>query len=107
MAFECPACHHASLEIVDSVELGAGPDDDERTIQTIRCNDCQLTGAAEYRESRRGSLDSDSFTHDGCLLDAAGEDALRLWLASSPRRPIDGVTSLTRPLSWFRMRAVS
>lgn len=106
MGFVCPRCERATLEIVEAVELGPGPDDDERTIQTIRCSGCQLTGAAEYRESRRGSLDSDCYTHDGCVLDAAGEDALRLWFASSPRPPIDGVTSLTRPVSWFRMRYV-
>lgn len=106
MAFVCPGCDAPTLDIVERVELGPGADDDERTLQRIRCTACGLTGAAEYRESRRGS--GESWHHDGCLLDAAGEDALRAWFASpaAERRTIDGVRSIAEPLSWFRMQYV-
>ncbi|MBA3463822.1 MAG: hypothetical protein H0T46_27950 [Deltaproteobacteria bacterium] len=68
MPFQCPTCANPTLEITESVELGPGDDDDERSLQLITCP-CGLTGAAFYRESRRGS--GESWHHEGFLLEAA------------------------------------
>jgi hypothetical protein len=46
-----------TLAIAESVELGPGDDDDERSLQVIACP-CGFEGAGFYRESRRGSGES-------------------------------------------------
>lgn len=64
MDFKCPSCEGNSLKIDMSLELAAG-DVDETSVQTVKCETCQFRGIAVYRESRRGSFDSDSFWHVG------------------------------------------
>lgn len=56
-----------------------------------------------YREFG-GTFTGPEYDHEGFLLDAAGEDALRLWFSSDPRTPIEGVRSLAQPLSSFQMQ---
>ncbi|HEX8693787.1 MAG TPA: hypothetical protein VF746_15300 [Longimicrobium sp.] len=67
-AFVCPACGAAELKIVASLELGADRMSDEITVQAVACSSCGLLAAAVYEESRRGSLDSDCWIHDGWRL---------------------------------------
>ena|SRR5579859_1253236 len=65
MAFECPSCGDPRLEISFSLELPPQGDDDEITLQTLKCLGCDFHGVAVYRESRHGSLGSESWSHDG------------------------------------------
>ncbi len=65
MAFQCPSCGGPKLEITFSLELPPSGDDDEITLQTLKCATCDFRGVAVYRESRHGSLDSESWQHDG------------------------------------------
>ena len=58
MAFICPSCERATLEIVASLELGPDDSSDENQLQAIRCAGCSFTGVAVYEESRRGSDDA-------------------------------------------------
>lgn len=65
MAFDCPACDAPKLEISFSLELPPQGDDDEITLQTLKCTACDFHGVAVYRESRQGSLGSESWSHAG------------------------------------------
>ena len=65
MAFECPSCRQGALNIAFSLELPPADYDDEITLQTVKCAGCGFSGMAVYRESRRGSLSSESWHHDG------------------------------------------
>jgi hypothetical protein len=69
MPFECPACDDPKLEISFSLELPPQGDDDEITLQTLKCAGCGFNGVAVYRESRHGSLDSESWNHNGYPID--------------------------------------
>ncbi len=73
MAFECTACGDPKLEISFSLELPPQGDDDEITLQTLKCAGCDFHGVAVYRESRHGSLHSESWRHDGYPIE---DDAL-------------------------------
>ncbi len=63
--FKCPECRHSTLKITHSLELGPDNRSDERAIQAIECANCNFKGIAIYEESRRGSLDSESWHHNG------------------------------------------
>ncbi|MFQ5400288.1 MAG: hypothetical protein ACE5E7_11905 [Anaerolineae bacterium] len=70
MSFRCPSCETAdSLKIVSALELPPDVRSDEITLQIVRCTGCGFRGAAVYEESRRGSLDSESWHHDGYYVD--------------------------------------
>ncbi len=71
MAFECPDCKSAALEIVGWMEMPADTSSDEITLQIIACASCGFQGAAVYAESRRGALDSESWQHAGYQLGPA------------------------------------
>lgn len=65
MSFRCPSCKKATLEITVAVDLGPDGNSDENMLQTVECASCALQALAIYEESRRGSLDSESWHHDG------------------------------------------
>ena len=69
MAFECPSCNGPKLEISFSLELPSQGDDDEIALQTLKCAGCGFQSVAAYRESRHGSLHSESWSHDGYLIE--------------------------------------
>jgi hypothetical protein len=87
MAFECPACGDPKLEISFSLELPPQGDDDEITLQTLKCAGCGFHGVAVYRESRHGSLDSESWRHDGYPIEDEALERLyqALLLCPKPR----------------------
>jgi hypothetical protein len=87
MSFVCPVCDQSSLSITFSVELLPSGDDDEVTLQTVKCAECTFRGLAVYRESRHGSLDSESWQHDGYVIsDEAMERLLEtMLLCPSPK----------------------
>lgn len=68
-----PFMWRSKLEISFSLELPLQGDDDEITLQTLKCAGYGFHGVAAYRESRHGNLGSESWTHDGCLEDEAME----------------------------------
>jgi hypothetical protein len=65
MPFQCPSCGGDSLEITFSLELPPNDLDDESALQTVKCGSCDFLGIAVYRESRRGGVDSESWSHSG------------------------------------------
>ena len=66
----CPACSTPALAITASLELGADSSSDEVSVQALRCTHCDFTAAASYEESRRGSLDSERWSHCGARITA-------------------------------------
>lgn len=85
MAFKCPACDAPKLEISFSMELPPQGDNDEITLQTL--TRCGFHGVAVYRESRHGSLDSESWSHDGYPIENEALERLceALLLCPKPR----------------------
>jgi hypothetical protein len=67
MTFLCPfwSIQEASLQILSKIELPPDIRSDEIALQIIGCSRCEFEGIAVYEESRRGSLEHDSFTHNG------------------------------------------
>jgi hypothetical protein len=65
MALICPDCNAHTLHIQQSLELPPDGYDDEITLQLVGCSGCGLEALALYTESRRGSLDSDAWQHEG------------------------------------------
>ena len=61
MAFKCPACEGGSLEIELSMELPWDGGAVERSVAIVKCEGCGFRGISVYEESRRGSMDSESF----------------------------------------------
>jgi hypothetical protein len=82
--FLCPDCGTATLAIVASLELPPDSRSDEITVQAIACVKCGFAGAAAYEESRRGSLDSECWTHEGFRMPAERASALRELLLTCP-----------------------
>ena len=65
MGLICPACSLDSLKITSKIELPPNERSDEVTLQLIECNKCGFQGVAVYKESRRGKIDSATFSHRG------------------------------------------
>jgi hypothetical protein len=76
MALICPDCKSNTLEIDQTLELPPDSYNDEVTLQTIRCAQCGLQALAVYEESRHGSLDSESWQHEGYRVSEADFQAI-------------------------------
>jgi len=63
--FVCPECNEKFLKITHSLPLGPDYRSDERLLQIIKCEGCNFEGVAIFEESRRGGLDSESWSHTG------------------------------------------
>ena len=64
MGFACPECSAPQgLRIRAKIELPPDSRSDEITLQVVECSRCGFAGIAVYEESRRGGLDSESFSH--------------------------------------------
>ncbi len=61
----CPTCQTNTLNITQSLELPPDVRNDEISLQAVQCASCGLQALAVYRESRRGSLGSESWVHEG------------------------------------------
>ena len=69
MAFVCPNCGFPQALMVDrSINLPPDSRSDDIVLQTLRCDLCRFRGAAVYEESRRGSMDSESWDHRGYMV---------------------------------------
>lgn len=80
----CPECRAKKLKITQRLELPADHRSDEIAIQVIRCGKCDFRGIAIYEESRRGALDSESWSHWGYPASAAGLRALEEKIGRCP-----------------------
>ncbi|HEX8905129.1 MAG TPA: hypothetical protein VF771_09830 [Longimicrobiaceae bacterium] len=87
MPFLCPECGNPTLEIAAAIELPPDSTWDEIALQTVRCAACGFRAAAVYRESRRGSLDSEAVDHTGYRLPADVLESLvaRIEACPAPR----------------------
>ena len=86
MPFLCPECSASkSLRITSKLELPPDSRSDEITLQVVECSRCSFAGIAVYEESRRGSLDSDSFDHTGYRVKLEDLKALRNAIRACPR----------------------
>ncbi len=84
MSFICPECNASSLTITHKIELPPDGRSDEITLQIVKCGACGFRGTAVYEESRRGSLDSDSWHHDGYHMEADDVDTLQRLIQQCP-----------------------
>ncbi len=88
MAFICPSCKAPSLESLLGMEFPPDGQSDEVTLQLLACKACGFLGASVYEESRRGSLDHESFHHFGWALSRDDHDTLRAAMMSC-KKPND------------------
>jgi hypothetical protein len=87
MAFTCPRCRGlGTLGITHRLELPSDARSDEITLQVVRCSQCRFEGLAVYEESRRGALDSESFTPIGYEADKAAVSAFKRAVRRCPSR---------------------
>ena len=85
MPFLCPECScRGSLRVVLRIELPPDSRSDEIALQTVECSNCGFAGIAVYEESRRGSLDEETFHHTGYHLPRSDLQDLRRAIRSCP-----------------------
>ena len=84
MPFLCPQCKLPQLNITAKIELSPDSRSDEIMLQIIKCYLCGFSGIAVYEESRRGSMDSESFTYYGYRVSPADLRALRELIKNCP-----------------------
>jgi hypothetical protein len=86
MPFSCPECRaQGTLRITHRLELPPDARSDEITLQVVRCSTCGFEGLAVYEESRRGALDSESFSHTGYAAEKAQLNAFKAAVRRCPR----------------------
>jgi hypothetical protein len=69
MPFICPECDRQQvLHIRQSITLPPDSRSDDILVQIVSCESCGFRAAAVYEESRRGSMDSESWDHTGYRL---------------------------------------
>lgn len=86
MSFLCPDCSTPkSLRIVSKLELPPDSRSDEITLQVVECSHCGFEGIGVYEESRRGSLDDDSFDHFGYYVDRDDLDDVKKAIKRCPK----------------------
>ena len=88
MAFHCPICaeNAGSLEIQASLELPHDSLYDENTLQILQCDACHTACVGVYRESRRGSPDSEAVDHFGYRVSEEVLDRIRYLIRACPAR---------------------
>ena len=84
MPFLCPECSTRQLHITTKIELGPDNRSDEIMLQIVRCYRCNFWGIAIYEESRRGSLENESFLHYGYHVGRADLRALQEIIKECP-----------------------
>jgi len=90
MPFQCPSCEQrGGLRIAQAIELPPDSRSDEIALQIVCCDRCDFAGIAVYQESRRGTLDSESFDHTGYRVSVAALKQVRATISrcSKPRDP--------------------
>lgn len=90
MPFYCRQCNtQKSLKVVRNLEIYRDARSDEITLQLVRCAECRATGILVYEESRRGALDSESWSHTGYWVDEQQWKVVEKEISgcSDPRNP--------------------
>jgi hypothetical protein len=86
MGLICPQCGiEGEFRIRAGLELPPDGRSDEITLQASVCHGCGLFSVTVYEESRRGSLDQDSFDHYGYRLDGLEFERLVGLITACPR----------------------
>ena len=101
MAFKCPACNGGLLGIEMSMNLPPVYDD-EIQLQMVKCEACGFRGIAVYRESRRGSLKSNSFFHLGYEVSDKDLEFVRSGIQRCPA-PRDRRCQCETHLAWGKL----
>jgi hypothetical protein len=87
MPFVCPSCKKiGTFAITVSIELPPQGWSDELTLQMVECSACQFRGVAVYRESRHGSLESESVDHTCYPVEPSEFERLAAKLRQCPDR---------------------
>jgi hypothetical protein len=86
----CGRCKtHNALKIVQTLVLPPDSRSDDIILQVVKCGQCGFKGLAVYEESRRGALDSESWSHTAYRV--ASQDlksvAAAIRACPSPRDP--------------------
>jgi hypothetical protein len=84
MPLVCVECNRPSLEITASMSFPPDGSSDDNDLQLLGCRACGFEAVAVYTASRRGSLDSESFHHDGYRVAPEELAKLRRLLAACP-----------------------
>ena len=84
-AFRCPQCSECTLKITAHLEIPPDRDWDEITLQIVGCSSCGLGALAVYQESRRGSLETEAWQHNGYRIDPPDVRRLTEVLNQCPR----------------------
>ena len=84
--FQCPNCRSVpnSLRIQRTIALPSDSRSDEISLQILRCKGCGFRAVAVYEESRRGSLGSESWSHQGFELALPDLQAIRRMIRACP-----------------------
>jgi len=112
MAFICPQCPKGgTLELVAALELPPEGPWDEMTLQLATCQKCRARVVAFYRESRGGSLASESCFHRGMRIAHSDFDALKRLIAQCPtpqgaRCPCSTHTQVQQDVQGGRWRGI-
>jgi hypothetical protein len=86
MGLVCPECSAPQgLQIRAKIELPPDSRSDEITLQVVECSRCDFAGIAAYEESRRGGLDSESFSHVGYRVSSEAVGELRRMIRQCPQ----------------------
>jgi hypothetical protein len=80
----CPDCQANTLKIILALELPPDGRNDEITLQTVQCKQCDFHALTVYRESRRGALDSESWVHEGFRVSEGDFYRIRKLILSCP-----------------------
>jgi hypothetical protein len=85
MPFQCPKCQQtASLEIRLVLQLPPDQRSDEVVLQVLECSRCEFRSLAVYEESRRGSLETDSWDHTGYFVNGDAVETIAGAIRSCP-----------------------
>jgi hypothetical protein len=90
MPQDCGECGaRNTIEIVQSLELPPDSRSDDIILQVVKCTKCGFKGLAVYEESRRGALDSESWSHTAYRVSNQDLKAISAAIRScpSPRNP--------------------
>lgn len=90
MPRDCGVCKTTNaIKIVQTLVLPPDSRSDDIILQVVKCTQCGFKGLAVYEESRRGALDSESWSHTAYRV--AGQDlktvAAAIRACPSPRDP--------------------
>jgi hypothetical protein len=88
MTMLCPDCNANTLHVQRSLELPPDGYNDKIRLQLVGCTTCGLEALAVYKETRRGSLDAESWQHEGLRVSETDFQTVAAAIQRCPR-PLD------------------